>query len=321
MKKLIFLLSGLTIGAMPLLKFPQTDISNGIIKAKIYLPDAKNGYYQGTRFDWSANMPELRFAGHEFFGQWFSKYDPKVHESVMGPVEEFTALDYPETKPGESFIKIGVGVLKKPDNEPYAFARLYEILNYGKWTVDKKPDHVKFTHELNDKVYSYMYEKTVQLVKDKPEMALFHTLKNTGKKTIETSVYDHNFFVMDKQPVGPGYEIIFPYNISGDGRGFGELAETKGNKIVFLRNLKSDETVFSSGLEGFGSSAEDYDIRIENRIAGTGVRITCDQPLLKLVFWSCATTTCPEPYIKIKIEPGQEFSWKILYSFYTLDKK
>jgi hypothetical protein len=321
MKKLILLLSGLTIGAMPVTKFPQTDISNGIITAKIYLPDAEKGYYQGTRFDWAGNMPELQFKGHEFFGQWFSKYDPKVHESVMGPVEEFMPLDYPETKSGESFLKIGVGVLEKPDNEPYAFARYYNILNPGKWTVVKKSDQVHFTHELNDKNYSYKYNKTVQLVKGKPELVLSHTLKNTGSRTIETSAYDHNFFVIDKQPVGPGYEIIFPYDISGEGSGFGELIKASGKKLIFTRNLVSGETVFSSGLEGFSGNENNYDIRIENKIAGAGVRITCDQPLLKLVFWSCATTTCPEPYIKIKVEPGKEISWKITYNFYTLDKK
>lgn len=305
---------------MPLMNFPQTEISNGLIHAKIYLPDAKKGYYQGTRFDWAGNMPELTYKGHEYFGQWFPEYDPKIHDAIMGPVEEFTALDYNETKPGESFVKPGVGVLEKPDNEAYSFARLYKILNYGKWTVDKKSDHVVFTHELKDKNYSYLYEKTVLLVKDKPQLVLSHKLKNTGKRTIETSVYDHNFYTIDKQPVGPGIEIIFPYNIKGDGKGFGELAEINDNKIVFLRNLKKDETVFCSGMEGFGASAKDYDIRIENHISGAGVRITCDQPLLKLVFWSCATTSCPEPYIKIKVDPGQEFTWNIYYDFYTIEK-
>ena len=105
------------------------------------------------------------------------------------------------------------------------------------------------------------------------------------------------------------------------GKGFGELVDASGNKLVFSRNLVNDETVFCSGLEGFENQQNNYDIKIENSIAGTGVRITCDQPLLKLVFWSCATTTCPEPYIRIKVEPGKEFSWKITYSFYTLDKK
>ena len=32
--------------------FLRAEISNGLITAKIYLPDANNGYYRSTRFDW-----------------------------------------------------------------------------------------------------------------------------------------------------------------------------------------------------------------------------------------------------------------------------
>jgi hypothetical protein len=263
-------------------------------------------------------MPSLVCNGHEYFGQWFSKYSPEIHDVIMGPVEAFTPLDYMETKPGDGFLIIGVGVLSKPDDKPYAFTRVYPVLNRGKWKVKKQQDRVQFIHKLTDKNYSYEYEKTVQLVKDKPEMYLLHTLKNTGNRTIETSVYDHNFFVIDKQPVGPGYVVRLPFNITGEGQGIGELAKIDGKDIVFLRNLKGDETVFCGGLTGFGATEKDYDIRIENQTAGAGVRITCDQPFLKLNFWCCLTTLCPEPYIKIKVEPGKEFSWKIRYEFYTL---
>ena len=320
MKKIHYLLSGLIIVTMPLIKFPQTEISNGLIRAKIYLPDSRKGYYQGTRFDWSGNIPSLVYDGHEYFGQWFAKYSPEIHDAIMGPVQEFTPLDYLETKPGESFLKIGVGVLTKPDDKPYTFSRLYQVLNRGKWKVKKQSDQVQFIHELNFKEYSYQYKKIVQLIKDKPVMVLSHTLKNTGSRTIETSVYDHNFFVIDKQPIGPGFVVRLPFKITGEGRGFGEIAEINGNEIVFLKNLKNNETVFSGALEGFGESAKDYDIKIENHNTGAGVRITCDQPFLKLAFWACSTTLCPEPYIRIKVDPGQEFSWNIFYNFYSLTK-
>jgi len=301
------------------MKIPQTQISNGIISAKLYLPNSHKGYYQGTRFDWSGNMPSLVFKGHEFFGQWFKKYSPEIHDAIMGPVEEFTALDYFEAKPGGRFLKIGVGVLGKPDDKPFTFSRLYPKLDLGKWTIDKQDDQVKFVHELNDQDYSYNYEKIVKLTKDKPELVLSHTFKNTGKNVIETSVYDHNFFVIDKQPVGPGYSIKFPFNLIGEGHGIGELAEIEGDKIIFLRELVNGETVFCSNLEGFSASSKDYDIRIENKTTGAGVRITCDQSLLKLVFWCCSTTLCPEPYIKIKVKPVEEFSWEIKYEFYVLN--
>jgi hypothetical protein len=320
MKKIFYLLSGLTIAAMPSINIPQTEISNGLIHAKIYLPDSKEGYYQGTRFDWSGNMPSLKYAGHEYFGQWFTTYEPKIHDVIMGPVEEFTSPDYEETKPGENFLKIGVGLLTRPDDKPYSFANYYSIADNGKWNVKTRPDQVSFNHEVNSKKYSYKYEKVVQLVKDKPELVLIHTLKNTGTRTIETSAYDHNFFVIDNQPVGPAYSITVPFGIKGTGQGIGELAEIKGNQILFLRTVNDGENVFCSPLEGFGQGPKDYDFRIENKTAGAGVRITCDQPILKLNFWCCYTTLCPEPYIKIKVDPGKEFTWKIHYEFYTLKK-
>jgi hypothetical protein len=318
MMKLIYLLSGLAVLAMPALDFPQAEITNGIIKAKLYLPDQNKGYYQGTRFDWSANIPSLVFSGHEYFGQWFPEYSPVIHDAIMGPVEDFTPVEYQETKAGGSFLKIGVGMLSKPDDKPYTFTRLYPISNPGKWIVKKEPDNVLFTHELKDKEYSYLYEKSVRLIKNKPEMVLSHTLKNTGDRPIETSVYDHNFFVIDNQPVGPDIKIIFPFDISGEGQGAGVLAELAGNRINFLKQVKNGENVYFGALKGYGTTEKDYDIRIENHKTRAGVRITCDQPLLKLVFWSCATTACPEPYIKIKVAPGEEFSWKIRYEFYTL---
>jgi hypothetical protein len=70
-------------------EFPSAEISNGLITAELYLPDPEKGYYRGTRFDWSGNMYSLKTKDHEYFGQWFEKYDPKLHDAIMGPVEEF----------------------------------------------------------------------------------------------------------------------------------------------------------------------------------------------------------------------------------------
>lgn len=319
MKMVYLLLSGFALGLIPSEKFPQAEISNGIVRAKLYLPDDNSGYYQGVRFDRSGNIPKLEYNGHSYFGQWFEKYDPKIHDAIMGPVEEFGSVDFNLLKPGDTFLKIGVGMLVKPDNKVYTIRKLYENANPGQWSVKTHPDHVLFIHELNDGEYSYRYEKDVILAKDKPEMILSHSLKNTGEKTIETTVYDHNFFMIDGQPVGPGVEIIFPYEISGEGLGIGpgKYATIAGNKITFQKNVDKDSTCYCSDVKGYGTNVNDYDIRIENRTTHAGVRITCDQPIARLPFWSCHTTACPEPYIRIKAAPGEEMRWNIKYEFYT----
>lgn len=302
------------------MKFPQAEITNGLIKAKLYLPDSKNGYYQGTRFDWSGNMPALEYRGHTYFGQWFTKYSPEIHDVIMGPVEDFTPIDYNELKPGDNFLKIGVGILTKPDMEPYDFSRYYPFVNPGKWKVEGGTDQVTFNHELKDKKYSYHYEKNVKLSKGKPELMISHILKNTGKGVIDTNVYDHNFFMIDKQPVGPGYVVRVPYTIKSEGvDNSSDFSEVRGNELVYLRNVRPGEDINYFNLAGYGPGVSDYDIRIENRIAGAGVRITCDQPILKLAFWCCTTTLCPEPYISIKAYPGEEMTWRIRYEFYMIN--
>jgi hypothetical protein len=77
------LLTGVVMAA----EFPEAEISNGRIQAKFYLPDAERGYYRGTRFDWSGSIYSLQCNGHEYFGKWFEKYDPKIHDAITGPVE------------------------------------------------------------------------------------------------------------------------------------------------------------------------------------------------------------------------------------------
>ena len=52
--------------------YPKASISNGPVQAVLYLPDANNGYYRASRFDWSGVLPCLAYKGHTYFGVWFS---------------------------------------------------------------------------------------------------------------------------------------------------------------------------------------------------------------------------------------------------------
>lgn len=324
MKKVWCILSILTVfatHAQPINPIPQTDITNGLIHARFYLPDAKDGYYRGSRFDWSGVMPQLEYQGHTYFGQWFEKYSPTIHDAIMGPVEAFSPAGYDEVKAGENFLVVGIGMVSKVEEPKYSFVTPYQIVNSGFWKVKKKSDKVEFVQKLTDKEYAYDYKKTVQLIKGKPEMVLTHTLKNTGKRTIVTNVYDHNFFVMDKQPTGPNFVVKFPFNLKSEAPETGQLGKIQDNQIIFLKELSQNDHLFYQSLTGFSDSAKDYDIKIENHKTGAAVRITSDQPLFKIVFWSAQTTLCPEPYIHVKVNPGEEFSWKIFYEFYTVEKK
>src|ERR1017187_3282528 len=132
-KILVLAAVAVCIGLLPAADFPSAEIANGRIRARIYLPNAQNGYYRGTRFDWSGVIYSLQFKGHDYYGPWYSQRRPDVKDfvyagseivtgpasSITGPAEEYKGLGYDDAQPGGTFIKIGIGVLRKPDASPY----------------------------------------------------------------------------------------------------------------------------------------------------------------------------------------------------------
>ena len=313
---------------------PTATISNGTIKAKLYLPDSKDGYYRGTRFDWSGVINSLEYAGHNFYGPWFTKSDPTVRDFAyqdsdiavgipsgsMGPAEEFqTPLGYDTAKAGETFIKVGVGVLRKDDETPYNNYKHYEIADPGKWTVKTTADSIEFTQELASPAgFGYRYRKTIRLVSGKPQMTIEHSLRNTGKLAIKTRVYDHNFLVLDHLPTGD-YTVTVPYEIKSTRAPDAKFAEIHGKQLAYVKTLENQERL-TAGLQGFGADASDYDFRIDNKKAGVGMRIQGDRPLQSASLWSIRSVMAVEPFIDIPAEPGQDCTWSYTYTYYTLPK-
>ncbi len=166
--------------------------------------------------------------------------------------------------------------------------------------------------------YQYKYTKSVRLTKKKPELVLEHTLENKGTTTIETDVYNHNFFVMDNQPTGPDFVVKFPFAPQGESKGKTEKGAIDGKQIVYNDVIQKGEYFAVSPLTGYGTTAADNDFRIENRKTKAGVRIIGDKPIVKFVYWSAAATLCPEPYVNIKVGPGETVTWSIRYEFYLL---
>ncbi|MCX6902281.1 MAG: hypothetical protein NTW03_02130 [Verrucomicrobia bacterium] len=318
---------------------PEAEIANGPVRVRLYLPDAKTGFYRGTRFDWSGVIGGLEYAGHDYYPQWFQRSDPSVHDfiydgaeivagpctAITGPAEEFVTdgkgLGFDEAKAGGTFVKIGVGVLRKPESGRYDPFRLYPIQDGGKWTVTRKPDSIEFRQELADPStgYAYEYRKTVSVAGDKPQMVLDHVLRNTGKRVIQTTVYNHNFLYLDRQAPGPDCSLTVPFTIRSTQPLSSSLAEIRGNQITFSKTLTGEDRVFL-GIQGFGAEPKDYDIRIENRSVGAGVRITGDRPLARVALWAIRAPLSLEPFLEINIEPGREFTWRIKYEYYTIPK-
>ncbi len=292
--------------------FPSAMISSGKLTAKLYLPDPQKAYYRATRFDWSGQIGSLKSEQHEYFGQWFDRYDAKLHDSIQGPVEEFSEIGYAEAAPGGVFIRVGVGAVRKPDARPYERFRTYEIVDHGQWEVKQTRNRIRFVHTLSAAGFGYRYTKTIRLVGRR--MFIDHELANTGAKALTATQYNHQFFMMDGKPTGPETQVTFPFNLKAKRTPSAELAELKGGEVIYRRELKKGESVFGT-FDGFGPTAKDYDIQVARRDSGAGVRIVGDRPIEDLVFWSIRTTVCPEPYIRVDTAPGSRTRWTYAYTF------
>ena len=297
--------------------YPQAELSSPRIQLTVHLPDARTGYYRGTRFDWSGAIASLRWNGHEYFGPWFERHDPLLHDGITGPVEEFQAGDssvgYAEAASGGTFLRIGVGHVRKPDEPAYRRFGTYEIVDAGAWAIERAADSLTFVHTLGDgNGYAYVYRKTLRLTGD--TLVLEHALRNTGRKRIETSVYNHNFFTIDGKPTAPAISVGFPFAPTPTRR-LEPLASLNGSTLGFSRELASGETVFTE-LQGFGKTAADYDFTLAHAETRAAVRIRADRPLTRLIFWSAARTVCPEPYVDASVDPGETSTWTITYDFH-----
>lgn len=341
--------AALLLAAAPLLgqsaavldQSPAVDLTNGVLKARVYLPDPEHGFYHSTRFDWAGFIGSLEYKGHNYYGDWFSRTDtdPKYWDlnydgedivsapqtAGVGPVEEFltngSALGYDEAKPGETFVKIGVGVLRKMEDKRYSHSDTYPIVDAGRWTVTHTRNTITFNQVLSDprSGYAYNYTKTVRLVPGKPRMLIEHSLENTGTRPIATQVYDHNFLVLDHQPPGPDFTIRFPFQPTVSSPVSPGLGELRPRQIAYLKTLQGKDRM-QAQMKGFGPSPADNAITIDNSRVGAGVRYSGNRPLWNLGYWSIRSVLAAEPNIDMEVTRGDKFTWTWTYDYYTLPK-
>jgi hypothetical protein len=306
--------------------YPHVYLKNEKLRVKVYLPDPEKGFYRGTRFDWAGVLGEVEFAGHKVFGPWKDTHDPTNHDDIIGPCEEFgmeRPLGYDEAKPGETFLKIGVGELEKPKEEKYSFARKYKIVKPAQWKRHLiEPDNpwmIEFDcEEKGPNGYAYKYKKQVRV--GETTIQILHTLRNVGTKPIVTDFYNHNFFNVDGDPVGPNYSFAFPFDVKPqDSRGrFAELVEANGKELRFKGNL--DNGFVMAGLNGYDPGRAQQE-RFEMRHGPSGVRVLVSQTerYSKFNVWGVKTAICPEPFFQIRgLKPEPENlhrMWVIEYKF------
>lgn len=316
-----------TSPASALDNLPSKTITNGIVSAKVYLPD-EFGFYRSTRFDHAGMITHVTYKGMDYGRYWFVKTSPYVrnftydadglvaHPSdvAAGPVEEFGENGFEAAGPGGRFLKIGVGILKR-DNDKYDRFHTYPILNQGKRTSSATGNSIRFAQDINGDPsgYGYSYTKVVRMVPGKARMVIEDRLKNTGAKAIDTTVYNHHFMTLS--PGNDGVELKAPYPLKNSRPMPADVVKFDGPRMTYLRGLKGEEQV-ASDLTGFGNAVSDNDFYVTDTRSGYGVRLRQDLPVVRLLWWSVPSTMGLEPYVEVKLKPGEEKRWTYTFDYY-----
>jgi len=204
-------------------------------------------------------------------------------------------------------VKIGVGVLKKPNDAPYDHYRIYDIVDAGKRGFKSDKTSATFTQDIPGQ---YLYVKTLMLAGN--QMRIEHELTNHMVSHILTTVYDHNFAKLS--PGNEDVSVTFPFAATASPLPDAALAKMDGKRFTHARAMKDSERV-STSFTGFSGSASDYDIKVENTKTGAAIRVTADHPLVKVNYFSVRSIMAVEPYVAINLAPGQTMRWTYTYTY------
>jgi hypothetical protein len=295
-------------------------LSNAVMTVGITRPDDP-GAYQDARFDWSGMIATLTYNGHTFFGGPGAKMDNRTPYPVFGTAEEFDApVGFYEAKPGETFVKVGVGELVRPPQPAwYWWGLAYQIAKPGAWQVRAGPDWIEYEQELQgSRGAAYRYVKRVALDADRPVVKVSRSLENKGVRVLKTSHYCHNFVSVDNHTVlGPPWKVEFGYKLAPHPnpkywrpRG---LVEIRGSSLEFVSAMSDGALFLLMTHEPRDASANWF--RLANPEAGVSVTIKGDRPVSRIAFYAAGGAICPEAFVQLDVEPGRCESWETVYTF------
>lgn len=299
---------------------PLIVLENARMRLSLGYPDGARALYRGQRFNRGGVIAEVIADGRRFFGPWKPDMPRDSHDAITGPADEFDIENPPgfeDADPdGGVFIKIGVGALRRNGPEKYRFWTTYPMASEGRWEVERTSDSVRYTQVLRTDVgYAYRLVKTIAPHPSAPEFTVTYTLANEGTLPISTLHYHHNFCVLEGvETVGPDWTVTFGYapeRISPEKPGDGTRLE--GDTLRFLRPLEGPRAVWMS-LSGADDPAR-HRLRVFHGPSAAGIEIVGDRPVEKMNVYAQFRAVCPEPFVRIRLEPETSESWSATYRF------
>lgn len=288
-------------------------LNNSILGIEIAEPYT---VYNGPRFDGSGIITKIEFNKHSFCE--VEQRNPTKGSGGIGFCNEFgidKPIDYSITKIGESFPKIGVGLVTKESEKPYDFFApakvvLSTVINE---TVNEESYEIS-TSIKNDFNYDITLTKTISLRESK--LVIDYHLQNNGNNVIKTNEYNHNFIGVDHDNIGQNYELTM-FNLLAVEKTVGEFeVKAKESKHIISWNKEPKGDFYAKAIKT--DKVNNCNWELVNYKYKVGVRECSNFEISKIALWGCNHVVCPEVFIDLEVKPNQTMTWSRIYVFFEI---
>jgi hypothetical protein len=254
----------------------------------------------GPRFDRTAVIQQVVWKDQRLVGPWGLADEFGLHG--MG------VLGFETAEVGEPFVKIGIGVLIKDQQAPYAFSHPYPIASLFPIEVMTEPHQLSVVQQTpNDSPWPYRYEKTYRLVSDH-ELQIDYALTNLGVQAFSIEHYNHHWFLWEGEPMGKAYAVA---------TGF-DLPQAPTHLLMQSRHLSlpgslavGEAQYYASDLSNVGANASTFQWQIHGQPV---LRFQSSQSADRFALYADVNGFCPEVFTRHTLAPEQTIHWSATYS-------
>lgn len=274
--------------------------------------------YRRTRFDWSGWVSQATLDGETTFCALESLV-PGEGTGGGGLCNEFgngEPIGYDDCAAGESFPKLGVGLLTRPDDGRYDFFRPVPLEPFETSFETAADGRSVVFRQAPKPCRGYAAELVKTLSVAGNRLTIAYELRNAGEKRIETSEYNHNFVRIGGADIGPDYEMTLPIVSAFEStKPDRPILSQEGDKLRWLRTPEAGESFYALA-RAFEPAPGLPSWTLVHKSSGAGMRETIDRPLLRLAVWGQTHVASAEMFVDIALEPGETMSWTREYEFF-----
>ena len=290
------------------------------LHVEVMNPAAAEPYYRGNRFTPLANVLRVAMDGRDFLHSPV-EHDPRADNA--GLATEFDLRQWQDGGPpgfvdaveGGSFLKVGVGVLKKAGDE-YGFYKPYEVVSFAPVEAEWREDGAVFRQRCEaESGYAYRYEAEVRVRARTLEIE--YRLENSGRLAFATEQYAHNFFAFEGAGVvGPGYELEFSRPFTFE-EFKSQVLRVDGRRIRFGEGIAPRKAITSMVVPVPSPEAEEIpdSVLVRHVATGMAIRSTVSRPTAQTAVHASPRYLCAEQFVRVRLQPGETATWRRTYDF------